>query len=138
MSNSILSRMFASLKELTLDTFRIRPLHKLIRAFHNDLEGAKNTSEGLQANLATLVAMFPLKRLSLIILMETEGTRRELYRIVTHELDPMDVAFWYAADELTKLGVTFEVFRKAGHYEKSNKLLVEAGWTVPALHSVGG
>ncbi|KAG9189532.1 hypothetical protein G6011_06400 [Alternaria panax] len=50
----------------------------------------------------------------------------------------MNVNFFrYAADELKKLGVTFEVLRKAARYEKSNKLLVKAGWTTPVPHSVG-
>lgn len=126
------------LEELTLDTVHIHPLHKVIRAFHDELEKAENMSEALKASLAGAAGMLPLKRLSLGIAMESETTSGDPYPKIMDELDPMDVTFFqYAADELKKLGITFEVYRKAGYYESSKTLLVKAGWTAPLPHSVG-
>jgi hypothetical protein len=126
------------LEELTLDAIRMRPLHKMIRAFHDKLEKAENMSEALQASLAEAARMFSLKRLSLIIPMESKNTFGDPYPTTIYELDPMDVTFFrYAADELKKLGVTLEVYTKAGFYEVSKKVLVKAGWTAPSQHSVG-
>ena len=93
-------------------------------------------TEALQICLASLAAMFPpLKRLALVVIMEMDNPREDKPRL--HELDPVDVTFFrYAADELHKLGVTFEVWRKEGYYEKEKKLLVKKGWTAPLPHSV--
>ncbi|KAI4653392.1 hypothetical protein J4E93_001158 [Alternaria ventricosa] len=128
----------ASLEDLTLDCVDIDKLHHLITMFHDSIEESDDMSEteALQICLASLAAMFPpLKRLALVVVMEMDNPREDAPRL--HELDPADITFFrYAADELHKLGITFEVWRKEGHYEKEKKLLVKKGWTAPLPHSV--
>ncbi|KAI4605584.1 hypothetical protein J4E83_010577 [Alternaria metachromatica] len=128
----------ASLEDLTLDCIDIDKLHHLVTLLHNTIEESDEMSEteALQICLAALAAMFPpLKRLALVVIMEMDNPREDAPRL--YELDPTDVTFFrYAADELEKLGVTLEVWRKEGYYEKEKKLLVKKGWTAPLPHSV--
>jgi len=127
-----------SLEDLTLDCVDIDKLHHLITTLHDTIEESDEMSEteALQIYLASLAAMFPpLKRLNLVVIMEMDNPREDAPRL--HELDPVDVTFFrYTADELEKLGVTLEVWRKEGYYEKEKKLLVKKGWTAPLPHSV--
>jgi hypothetical protein len=106
-------------------------LHNVISSFNKSVESAQDMSKAgaLEADLAILVALFPpLESLSLIITLETyNGVQK---RLEPHELDPVDVTFFrHAADELNKLDLALEVFRKEV-INKAKKLLVRERWTV--------
>jgi hypothetical protein len=121
-----------SLLNLTIDGIHVREVARQSRMFHRNLGEVNNLSEAVSQALRQLAAKFALKRLTLSIIMETV----EEYLTYACELEPEDVVFFrYAADELLKIGLRFEVYREPNSFSSSYALLVEPGWMKRLPHA---
>jgi hypothetical protein len=125
-------RLFpVSLQNLTVDQICLWRVLEESDRFHNNIEEADSLSEAVSQALCQLAAKFTLKTLTLAVVLETVK-EKDTYH--PSGLEPEDVVFRYAADELLKIGLRLEVHRAPNSFASSYALLIEPGFTKQLPH----